>query len=95
MKNNNMLVASLARGRVVENLAVRTTGRPASELGDLVQMVYEILLRKPPQNIERVVKNKALDFYIVAIIRNLYFSKTSPYHRNIRRHERHADVTKE
>lgn len=85
MKNNNDLVESLARNRVVEHLATNITHRPIPELGDLVQMVYEILLRKPPQQLHRVMKNKAINYYIVAIIRKLYFSKTSPYHRQIRR----------
>lgn len=95
MKNNNVLVNSLARGRVVERMVANVTRRPASELGDLVQMVYEILLRKPPRQMHRIMRNRAMNYYIVAIIRNLYFSKTSPYHRRIRRFERHGDVPKE
>lgn len=92
---NNDVVDALARDRVVEHLVAATTRRPASELGDLVQMVYEILLRKPPRHLQRVRRNMAVNYYIVGIIRNLYFSKTSPYHRKIRRFEQHIDVAKE
>lgn len=95
MRNNNVLVTSLARNHVVEHLVTVTTQRPASELGDLVQIVYEILLRKPPKQLHRVMRNQALNYYIIGIIRNQYFSNTSPYHRKIRRHDRHADVPQE
>ena len=88
-------IAALARNKVVEHLVARVTKRPAKELGDLVQMVYEILLTKPPRLLERVIRNNALPYYIVAIIRNLYFSKTSPYYRKIRRHQTHRNVPKE
>ncbi len=88
-KGNNVLIDSLARNRVVESLVANITHRPASELGDLVQMVYEILLRKPPRKLHQVMRNRALTYYIVGIITNLYFSKTSPYHRKIRRFGQH------
>ncbi len=95
MNKNNSLIGSLARARVVEHLVSNVCHRPASELGDLVQMVYDILLHKPARDIERVVRNRAVNSYIVAIIKNLYFSKTSPYHRKIRRPEEHDEVTEE
>lgn len=93
--HNNDVVDALARCRVVERLVANITRRPASELGDLVQMVYEILLRKPSRHLRRVGRNRAMNYYIIAIIKNLYFSKTSPYHRKIRRFEQHSDVPKE
>lgn len=92
---NNKLVDDLARAHVVEHLVTTTTGHPASELGDLVQMIYEILLRKPPHQIRRIARKRATNYYIIGIIKNLYFSKTSPYHRKIRRFEQHTDVPKE
>lgn len=95
MKNTHILVNSLARNHVVEHLVTVTTKRPASELGDLVQMVYEILLRKSPRQLRMVMRNRAMNYYIIGIIRNQYFSNTSPYHRKIRRHDRHADVPQE
>ena len=95
MAKNTVLVASLAQAQVVEHLVAATTKRPATELGDLVQMVYEILLRKPPHKLQRVLQNHALNYYIIGIIRNQYFSETSPYHRRIRRHDRHDDVPQE
>ena len=88
-------IASLARNKVVEHLVAQVTKRPARELGDLVQMVYEILLTKPPRIIEKLVRKNALPYYIVGVIRNLYFSKTSPYYRKIRREQQHGDVPKE
>lgn len=93
--NNHDFIKSLARGRVVEHLVSNVCHRPPSELGDLVQMVYDILLHKPAREIERVVNNKAANYYVVAIIRNLYYSKTSPYHRKIRQPEVHDEVGEE
>lgn len=90
--NRSSWVGGLARNRVVEHLVENVCHRPAEELGDLIQMVYEILLRKPERDIQRVVNNRATNYYIVAIIQNLYFSKTSPYHRTIRRPGQHDEV---
>lgn len=95
MNKNNSLIGSLARARVVEHLVSNVCHRSAEELGDLVQMVYDILLHKPAREIERVVRNRAVNYYIVGIIQNLYYSKTSPYHRKIRRPEVHDEVTEE
>lgn len=95
MKNNNILVNSLARGHVVERLVANVCHRPAEELSDLVQMVYDILLHKPPRKLQRAEHNRALNYYIVAIIKNLYFSKTSPYHRKIRHPGHHGPVPQE
>lgn len=93
--SNHILVESLAHQHVVEHLVASITKRPATHLGDLVQMVYEILLRKPPRQLRGIIRNKALNYYIVAIIRNLYFSKTSPYYRKIRRFEQKRNAPKE
>lgn len=92
MQHNHTIVSQLARLEVVERLVANVCHRPASELGDLVQMVYDILLHKPPQELQRAERNRALNYYIVAIIKNLYFSKTSPYHRKIRRPGQHDEV---
>lgn len=92
---NSILVDSLARQHIVEHLVTKTTKRPAEQLGDLVQMIYEILLRKPPHQMRMIMRNRAMNYYIVAIIRNLYFSKTSPYYRKIHRFEKNRHAPKE
>lgn len=92
---NRILVDSLAQEHVVEHLVANITKRPASQLGDLVQMVYEILLRKPARPIQRVIRNQAMNYYITKIIQNLYFSKTSPYYRKIHRFEKNRHAPKE
>ena len=60
-------------------------------LPDLVQMVYEALLNYDGQKLLRIHQRSALNFFIVRVIGNLYFSRTSPYYRQIRKFSRMSD----
>jgi len=84
------IVAEIARARKVEKLVHNVTHRPAEELGDLVQIVYEALLKVPDARMSIICRRRALDFYIVRIVENQYFSRSSAYHRHIRRFQQRA-----
>ena len=54
-------------------------------------MVYEALLNYDGQKLLRIHQRSALNFFIVRVIGNLYFSRTSPYYRQIRKFSRMSD----
>lgn len=91
--DNRKHIAYLAKERVVETLVENVCHRSPKQLGDLVQMVYEILLRTPPRRLQGLIRRGALNFYIIRIIENQYFSTSSPYHRRIRNPAIHARIT--
>ena len=85
------LIDSIARERVVERLVTNVCHRHHRALPDLVQMVYEALLNYDGQKLLRIHQRSALNFFIVRVIGNLYFSRTSPYYRQIRKFSRMSD----
>lgn len=74
------IIGKLARERVVETLAERVCRRPGSELKDLCQMVYLILLEYDGDKIADLYENKQINFFIVRILKNQFYGKTSAYH---------------
>lgn len=89
------LIDSIARERVVERLVTNVCRRHHRAIPDLVQMVYEALLNYDEEKLMRIHRRGALNFFIVRIIENLYFSRTSPYYRQIRRFAQHSDILKD
>lgn len=85
------LIDTIAREGLVERLVANVCHRRHRALPDLVQMVYEALLRYDGQKLLRIHRRGALNFFIVRVIGNLYFSRTSPYYRQIRKFSRMSD----
>lgn len=85
------LIDSIAREILVERLVTNVCHRHHRALSDLVQMVYEALLRYDGKKLLRIHQRGALNFFIVRVIGNLYFSRTSPYYRQIRKFSRMSD----
>jgi len=85
------LIDSIARERVVERLVANVCRRHHRAIPDLVQMVYETLLNYDEEKLMRIHDRGALNFFIVRVIGNLYFSRTSPYYRQIRKFSRMSD----
>ncbi|WP_418981739.1 hypothetical protein [Alistipes sp.] len=79
------LVERLAQEGLVERLVSNVCHRHHTAIPDLAQMVYEALLGYDERKLLRMYGQGALNFFLVRIIANLYFSKTSPYHRQIRK----------
>lgn len=83
------IVAELARGRVVEEIIGNVSGYRSSlpsDLQDLSQMVYEVLLNYDAGKIEEMHECGQLRFFIARIITNQFRSSHSPYHRVYRRY---------
>lgn len=91
----NELVEKLAKDALVERLVSNVCHKRHSVLPDLVQMVYEALLRCDERRLLLIYERGALNFFIVRIIENLYFSRTSPYHKQIRRFQNASTEYKE
>lgn len=89
------LIDTIAREGLVERLVANVCHRRHRALPDLVQMVYEALLKSDGQKLLNLYQRNALNFFIVRIIENLYFSLTSPYYRQIRKFSRMSDELKD
>lgn len=74
----------LAGHGVVESMVRNITGRPLdTELMDLVQMVYQIVLEYDGDVIESLWESRQLRFFLARIIMNQYRSRTSPFYREL------------
>ena len=89
------LIDTIAQEGLVERLVANVCHRRHRALPDLVQMVYEALLKSDGQKVLNLYQRNALNFFIVRIIENLYFSLTSPYYRQIRKFSRMSDELKD
>lgn len=94
-KTKRELIDYIARDGLVERLVANVCHRRHRSLSDLVQMVYEALLNYDEEKLMCIHRRGALNFFIVRIIENLYFSRTSPYYRQIRRFAQHSDILKD
>ena len=76
----------LARERVVEQLVCNIARtRLSSELADLCQMVYLILLEYDEDKIVDLWEHGEIKFFLARIILNQFHSVKSPYHALFRR----------
>lgn len=53
---------------------------------DLIQEIYLILLNYDSSKLEDLYNNKQLNFFLVRVIKNQYFSSTSPFHKLYRKY---------
>lgn len=74
------IVEQLARDREVESLIKNTCKVSRSDLDDLAQLIYEALLNYDEVKIQRLHEEGAMTFFLVRIIRNQFYSMTSPYY---------------
>lgn len=78
-----MDIGKLARDRTVEGIA-RNIGVTGTDIDDLSQMVYEILLEKPPEKLD--IPDEEINYYLTRIIKNQWHSKTSTFYRTYKRY---------
>jgi hypothetical protein len=86
------MVAQLARERrvetMVENIAKRALD---TDLKDLSQMVYLILLEYDETKLQDLWENGQINFFIARIILNQYRSANSPFYKLYRKYGRKAE----
>lgn len=83
--NKAEIVEKLAQERVVENLARVICKVSNNYLDDLSQMVYVYLLEYDEEKIVTLYEEGSLRFFLVRIIKNQWYSHTSPFHYTYRR----------
>lgn len=83
------ILSKIAEEKVVENL-VRKICPDAVE--DLAQDIYLALLEKDYSFIEQLYDRDELNYYIVRLIKNNFFSSTSLYHKNYVKFAQHQNI---
>ena len=81
------IVGRMAEDRVVEDTVrnVAHRARIDGDLEDLVQIVYIALLEMDADRLEQMVASGDINFFLVRIIKNQYYSGHSPFFDEIRR----------
>ncbi len=81
------IVGELARGRVVEALIQNVTHHSTLDgnLRDLTQIIYFALLQTELARLEHLTTSGQMNYYIVRMITNQYFSENSPFYKEIRK----------
>lgn len=89
------IVEILAKERAVETMLQNIAHQNLSaDLTDLSQLIYLILLEYDDAKLQDLWENKEIKFFIAAIIRNQYYSKTSTFYRIFRKYKVKAeDIT--
>lgn len=88
------IVDSIARLKIVERV-VSSMGSQSPYTEDLAQDIYEALLKKPDELVKSLFDNGQLTFYIIKMVKNNIFSKTSPFYRDYERYRKNADDLEE
>lgn len=84
--NKYEIADRLARERVVERLVCNIARtRLSSDLADLCQMVYLIILEYDEEKIVDLWENGEMNFFLARVILNQFHSVKSPYHALFRR----------
>lgn len=74
----NDIIAELATNGTVEEIVSSVTKRKNE---DLSQDIYVWLLEADDKEIENLYASNTLNAYIIGMVRNNWFSKTSPYYK--------------
>lgn len=84
------IIAELAAQRRVEEI-VRVVCKVArSDLDDLSQMIYEAMLLYNDEKILSLYTKGQINYFIVAVVRNQFYSDTSQYHYAFRKYQLRA-----
>lgn len=79
------IVELIANERRVEGI-IDNINNIVRNRDDLVQEIYMVLLNYDEEKLQYLYDNNQLNFFLVRIIKNQYFSSTSPFHKKYRRY---------
>lgn len=93
--NKYDIVNTIARKRMVETMIANIAHQSlSSDLQDLAQMVYVILLEYDDEKVIDLWENKQMKFFIARIIINQFRSSNSPFHKIYRKYQdKSVDIT--
>lgn len=92
--NKNEIIETIAKIDTVERIA-SSMGCSSPYIKDLSQDIYESLLKKDDELIKSLWDKDQLTFYIIRMVKNNVFSKTSPFYRDYERFRKSSDEIKE
>lgn len=87
MESKAEIVAILSGERRVEQMILCITRHSVldADLSDLAQMVYLYLLEYDEDKIRDLWEKGEINFFLIRVIKNQYFSDHSPWYKSIRR----------
>ena len=95
MKSKLDIIEAVAKSRLVETMVENIAHQSlTSDLKDLAQMVYMILLEYDESKLQDLWENDQMRFFIARIIINQYRSSNSPFHAIYRKYQgKTEDIT--
>lgn len=88
------IVARIAEERRVEDIVSKVCKVSRVELDDLAQMIYEAMLLYDESKIVSLYEHGQLNYFIVRIVQNQFYSKTSQFYALFRKlSQRSIDVS--
>jgi hypothetical protein len=85
------VVEILAREQRVERLVQVICKVTSPILADLAQVIYLALLEYDNDTIVELYEKDQMNFFLVRIIKNQWYSKTSPFYNIYRKFSRHSN----
>lgn len=79
------MLNKIANERLVEEIC-KNLGVSPKYMDDLVQEIYLILLEYNQEKLQSIYDKGQLNFFLTRIIKNQYFSKTSPFFKKYRKY---------
>lgn len=78
----NEIINEWARQRKIETLleSLDTKGENPQDLEELCQDLYIVLLEEDENKIERLYEKNQIDYYLLRLLKNNLYSKTSRYY---------------
>lgn len=92
--NKHDIIERLAYERVVERIVKTVCKIKRTELEDLAQMIYEAMLLYDEKKIVSLYTKGQINYFIVRIAQNQFYSNTSKFHALFRKEQRgHVDAS--
>ena len=79
------MLNKIANERLVEEIC-KNLGVSPKYMDDLTQEIYLILLEYNQEKLQSIYDKGQLNFFLTRIIKNQYFSKTSPFFKKYRKY---------
>lgn len=79
------MLNKIANERLVEEIC-KNLGVSPKYMDDLVQEIYLILLEYDQEKLQSIYDKGQFNFFLTRIIKNQYFSKTSPFFKKYRKY---------
>lgn len=85
--NKKQIIDEISNNKLVERLIKKVCKTDDDDLEDLTQDIYLSLLEKSEDLISYLYSEDELEFFIIKMIKNNYFSKNSPFYKNYKKYQ--------